>query len=229
MANSTIQPALQWQIDNNDTNGGIISFGSNGEGMHFFNVDTTDYIPNEDLGEVEDGLELTGLELHSSAFGGRSYQLNFEIGSSGELGDFNGDGLFDANDLNELAAAIRAENMDGKYDVTGDGIVDNADHTAWVKTVRNTWVGDSNLDGEFNSTDFVVVFTPALYETGNAAQWETGDWDGDGVFNSSDFVAAFVDGGYEKGPVPVVANQIPEPSGLILVSGTLLLLIRRRR
>ena len=61
-------------------------------------------------------------------------------------------------------------------------------------------MGDSNLDGEFNSSDFVFVFTAGKYETGEAATWGEGDWDGNQLFESTDFVAAFSAGGYEVGP-----------------------------
>ena len=42
-----------------------------------------------------------------------------------------------------------------------------------------TWAGDANLDGEFNSSDMIVVFQAGLYETGAAALWANGDFDVD--------------------------------------------------
>ena len=120
-----------------------------------------------------------------------------------------------------------AESTDSKYDLNHDGSVNADDHLFWIKDIKTTWVGDSNFDGEFSSSDFVTVFVPGKYETGQDAGWEEGDWDGDGKFDSSDFVAAFIDGGYEMGPrwdTPVV----PEPSGLCVISGALLLIMRRR-
>ena len=91
-------------------------------------------------------------------------------------------------------------------------------------------MGDSNLDGEFNSSDFVTVFSAGEYEdelAGNST-WATGDWNGDKDFNSSDFVAAFSDGGYEKGPRAVAA--VPEPSGMIMFLACLAALpVLRRR
>ena len=78
------------------------------------------------------------------------------------------------------------------------------------------------LTGEFNSTDFVVVFGAGQYEDAEAlnSTWATGDWNGDGEFNSSDFVAAFTDGGYERGPRPAA---VPEPHALILVCAAMML------
>ena len=88
--------------------------------------------------------------------------------------------------------------------------------------------GDANLDGEFNSTDFVAVFTVGKYESGNPAQWAEGDWNGDALFNSSDFVTAFSAGGYELGPRAAVAS-VPEPTGFaLLLVGTLAIAKRNR-
>ena len=70
----------------------------------------------------------------------------------------------------------------------------------WIHELKGTWIGDANLDGEFNSGDFVQVFAAGKYETGDFAGWEEGDFTGDWQFNGSDLVDAFVDGGYEIGP-----------------------------
>ena len=99
---------------------------------------------------------------------------------------------------------------------------------AFVHDVLNTWMGDSNLDGEFNSSDFVAVFGAGKFETGQAATWAEGDWNGDGVFGSGDFVKAFSGGGFEIGPRP--ASVVPEPSSLgILLIGLFGLFARIRR
>ncbi|MCA9151098.1 MAG: hypothetical protein KDA92_17425 [Planctomycetales bacterium] len=109
-----------------------------------------------------------------------------------------------------------------------DAITDIDARIAYVHDVAKTWMGDSNLDGEFNSSDLVAVFTVGKYETGEAATWASGDWSGDGVFNSSDFVTAFSDGGYEQGPRAAVA-AVPEPASIILAGCGLLALLRFRR
>lgn len=58
--------------------------------------------------------------------------------------------------------------------------------------------GDANLNGIFNSEDFVIVFQAGEYEDGIAGNsgWAEGDWNCDGDFSSSDMVLAFVNGGY---------------------------------
>ena len=105
---------------------------------------------------------------------------------------------------------------DTKFDLNGDGLVDIADRTKWVEELSNTYYGDANFDGQFNSSDFVVVFGAAKYETGNPAKWAEGDWNGDGLFNSTDFVAAFGGAGYEKGERDGGLMVVPEPSSIAL-------------
>jgi hypothetical protein len=139
-------------------------------------------------------------------------------------------------DIDTLQAAIRAGTNDPNFDLNGDGLVNGADQDEFVRNTLNTWTGDSNLDGEFNSSDFVFVFTQGEYEDNDPSDpstilnstWADGDWNADGEFDSSDFVRAFQEGGYEQGPRAAVAS-VPEPTGaLILATGLLLLPIRRR-
>ena len=106
------------------------------------------------------------------------------------------------------------------FDFTGRGLYKD-DFDFWVKQLRQTWFGDADLDGEFNSSDLVAVFAANEYEDGieNNSGWDEGDWNADQEFDSSDLVAAFQDGGYEKGPRPEM-NAVPEPASLaILMAG----------
>ena len=133
----------------------------------------------------------------------------------GVAGDFNDNGERDPGDLDLLAAAMDAN--DAAFDLNDDGQTNQADRQVWLETLSNTYYGDSNFDGEFNSSDFVAVFGAAKYETGQPANWSEGDWNGDGVFSSSDFVTAFSGGGYEQGARDGGLMTVPEPSGLVLV------------
>ncbi|MCA9217291.1 MAG: PEP-CTERM sorting domain-containing protein [Planctomycetales bacterium] len=105
-----------------------------------------------------------------------------------------------------------------KFDVNGDETVDLQDRSYWVHELKNTWFGDSNLDGVFDSSDFVAVFKAGEYEDGIAmnSTWSTGDWNGDREFDSGDFVFAFKDGGYEQGARPAT-HAVPEPSSAVLI------------
>jgi hypothetical protein len=163
-----------------------------------------------------------------SAVGGMEFEyvglseVRFEGTAGGVTGDFDGDGDLTVADINALSAAVRAGNAGAEFDVNGDGTVSAADRNTWVEEIKRTWFGDANLDGIFDTSDFVQVFQAGEYEDGTAlnSQWQTGDWNGDGEFDSGDFVTAFQGGGFEIGPRPAVA-AVPEPCGWTW-TGTLL-------
>ncbi len=146
-------------------------------------------------------------------------------------GDFNSNGQLDAADIDLLSAQVRAATNPPAYDLNGDALVNDLDRNVWVNDRKRTYLGDANLDGEFNTSDFVSVFQAGQYEdnvVGNSG-WATGDWNGDAEFNTTDFVAAFQAGGYEQGPRPAVA-AVPEPAtSLLVLSGLLGLPWRRKR
>jgi len=134
-------------------------------------------------------------------------------------GDHNGNGNLDAGDLDlQAGVMVNPPNpLPAGYDLNGDQVVDFADRKVWLHDLKTTWVGDSDLNGLFNSADFVLAFQAGKYEVvGANATWVQGDWDGDKFFTSADFVAAFADGGYEAGPRTAV-SAVPEPSSLVLV------------
>lgn len=152
--------------------------------------------------------------------------------SSGALrGDFDGDGILSALDIDRLSDEVNLANGDASFDLDGSGVVDSADRTTWVHDEVKSYVGDANLDGQFDSADMVAVFQSGEYEDGDLKNsgWATGDWNGDKEFNTEDFVLAFQDGGYEQGQRPAVA-AVPEPSavGLLFVAGLLSGIARRR-
>lgn len=146
--------------------------------------------------------------------------------------DFNGDGAVDVADLNLLLTEVGSGENNAAFDVNGDGNVNVNDIVDYVENpaTLNTYIGDANLDGEFNSSDFVVLFSAGEYEDGvaNNSTWSTGDFNGDGEFDSGDFVVAFSGGGYELGPRQAAA--VPEPSGLaLLFFGFFAAILARRR
>ena len=44
------------------------------------------------------------------------------------------------------------------FDLNYDGLVSLEDHRIWVKDIKQTWFGDANLDGAFDSSDLAEVF-----------------------------------------------------------------------
>ena len=134
------------------------------------------------------------------------------------IGDFDGSGALDAGDINLLSQAVRDGTFNSDLDLDSDGVLTIADRGVWVNDLRRTYFGDSNLDGEFNTNDFVTVFVAGEFEDGIAgnSEWETGDWDGNGDFGTADFVSAFQTGAYEAGPRAATLSAVPEPNGLLL-------------
>ncbi len=157
---------------------------------------------------------------------------NFSLSLFSELlGDLSGNGVLDVDDLNALTVAIQSGSTEPQYDVDGSGMVDLADRQHWVTNLKQTWLGDANLDGVFDSGDLVAAFSAGEYEDtiiGNST-WSTGDWNGDAEFDSGDLVEAFGEGGYEAGPRAAV-TAVPEPASVTTaVAGLLALMYRRRR
>jgi hypothetical protein len=144
-------------------------------------------------------------------------------------GDFNSDNVLDVDDIDSLSAEVRDGWHSKWFDLNDDGSVDESDHRFWVHELKNTWIGDADLNREFTSSDMVQVFEAGKYETGEDAGWAEGDWDCSGAFNSSDMVAAFADGGYERGP-QMDAAAVPEPTSvLLLMAGLIAVTVFRRR
>ncbi len=154
------------------------------------------------------------------------------VGGAAAPGDFDADGDLDNADIESLSAAVRGNSTDAKFDVSGDGKVNGDDRTRWVETLKKTWFGDADLNGQFNTADFILVFQKGEYEdtTAGNSDWSDGDWNGDADFNTSDFILAFQGGGYEAGPRAAV-SAVPEPatSSLVMLAGLALLGRRRTR
>ena len=137
------------------------------------------------------------------------------------VGDYNKNGTLDAGDLDLQAAQMVLNPVPPPqgYDLNNDGMVNFGDRLVWLHDLKKTWVGDSDLNGLFNSADFVLAFQAGKYEVQwRSATWVQGDWNGDKFFTSADFVAAFADGGYEAGPRPAAVSAVPEPSTWILLT-----------
>ncbi len=154
--------------------------------------------------------------------------VKYEAG--GVTGDFNGDGILDATDIDLLSAEVRAASNNPAYDLNADSLVNETDRELWVNDLKRTYFGDADLDGEFNSTDLVSVFQAGEYEDGmpSNSAWATGDWNGDTEFDTADFVTAFQAGGFELGPRPAVA-AVPEPAAFALFLAGALAIVGRRR
>ncbi|MCA9211870.1 MAG: PEP-CTERM sorting domain-containing protein [Planctomycetales bacterium] len=180
--------------------------------------------------EMSPAREVRRIGLFASAFNSARATARIDNFSLRSLkpGDLNYDFAFDNRDVEILSREIRSGENDRRYDLNDDRILDVEDAKVWIHDIFGSYFGDSNLDGEFNSSDLVSVFEYAEYEDsvlGNST-WVTGDWNLDGEFGSSDLVLAFQDGGYERGPRD--GTTVPEPATpLIVLLATGVLFARR--
>jgi hypothetical protein len=188
-------------------------FGELDPGTGGSSIVWTDWTQNDTVQSQDDGVTKIGL-FHTANWG----ELIFE--SQGNPCDFNRDGKLDVADVDLLRDAVRSGQNSATFDVTKDGLVNTDDIVSMLESADklNSYVGDADLDGQFNTADFVAVFIAGQYEdtaVGNST-WATGDWNGDGEFATSDLVLAFQRGGYEAGPRPNV-QAVPEPACSLLV------------
>ena len=106
--------------------------------------------------------------------------------------DFDGNGLCDIVDMDLLAMEAASNGSDLQFDLTGDGDVSIADVSEWrslagdqnIGTGRSYLVGDANLDGVVDGTDFGIWNSNKFTATG---KWSKGDFNVDGVSDGSDF------------------------------------------
>lgn len=149
--------------------------------------------------------------------------VGFRIATLVRDGDYNTDDLIDIADIEILRDAVK--HGDHSFDLTGDGFADSADIQFFAEDpdLLNSWIGDSNGDGQFNTSDFTTVFQAGQFEDNDGTPdttmnsvWASGDWNGDGEFNPSDFVFGFQGDGFEKGP-RVALNNVPEPNSVALL------------
>ncbi|MDG2382161.1 MAG: PEP-CTERM sorting domain-containing protein [Pirellulaceae bacterium] len=176
------------------------------------------------------GGRLDDFQIYSRALSDAEILLTMNNTVETLPGDFNLNTVLDAEDMDLLSDAVRAGTNSPDFDLDNDNLVNEEDRRVWIEDLNNSYYGDSDLNGVFDSSDFVKVFTAGEYEdaTPENSGWETGDWNGDRDFTSSDFVTAFQGAGFEAGPRLAVAT-VPEPSSLSLLLFGGLLLIRRRQ
>ncbi len=146
------------------------------------------------------------------AYGNAANAWNAAIptpGTFGRLaGDLTEDGVVDVQDIDRLSIAIQAG--DPAFDLDGDSVTDLKDLRYLVQEVLGTSVGDADLDGSFDSLDFVAVFQLGEFNDaipGNST-WSEGDWNCDGDFNSDDILFVMQWGSYEVPIVPLGGNPL---------------------
>ncbi|MCA9199454.1 MAG: CotH kinase family protein, partial [Planctomycetales bacterium] len=108
-------------------------------------------------------------------------------------GDLNHDGQISVLDIDRLCAAIRSGEDNQAFDFQADNRIDQNDLHVFIRDILKTRPGDVNLDGQFDSTDLVLVFQAGEYDDAlvRNSSYATGDWNCDQEFDSADFVTVF--------------------------------------
>ena len=167
----------------------------------------------------------TAAETAGWVFGLDNVALSL-FGDRGEEGDFNGDGVVNVTDLDDLTAEVLAGTNDPLFDLDSNGTVDVDDRTVWITDIKDTFVGDANLDGQVNAQDLNAL--ALSWQRMSATSWSQGDFNGDRNVDAADLnelALNWLNDSASAAPLPAV----PEPSSIMLLFGVVLLgLIHRR-
>ncbi|QDU70299.1 dockerin type I domain-containing protein [Mucisphaera calidilacus] len=117
-------------------------------------------------------------------------------------GDYNGDGLLDASDIDILISHFG----EPAWDLTGNGLTNRLDLEFWVENILGTAVGDANLD---HAVDLLDLSALASRFNQNGT-WAQGDFNGDGIVNLNDLSTLAARFGY--------TTPVPEPAACLLLT-----------
>jgi len=155
-----------------------------------------------------------------------TYGLRINVTLGGRVGDFDGDGDIDADDIDALAAAVQASSTDLTFDMDGDGDVDADDHAFHVHNLVDTALGEGTGTefGDFNLDGMVSILDLGALGDGygEGTGWAQGDANGDGTVGILDLGFLGDNYGYD-------GSAIPEPATMSLLGLGAIALIRRRK
>jgi hypothetical protein len=168
--------------------------------------------------------------------------FGFPQDDTGIIGDYNNNGQLDAEDIDLLFVEMnRSPNtvppVDAKFDLTGDDLATYDDVIFWVESLKDTFIGDINLDGKVDGLDLNEL---ALNWLNTSTTWGTGDLNGDAITNGLDLnlialnwlngVTAPQGLSFAAAWTQAWDNHVPEPgTSLLLLTLTTTLLRRRGR
>ena len=176
----------------------------------FFQIPTT--------GEYEFWVEQFDDEVSTT----QDYAVAWWAAGTGPViaGDFSGDGIVDATDIDSLFANYSSTDL--TFDLTGDGVVDALDMDELVHNVLLTEYGDANLDLKVDLLDLDLVGT----NFGSTAGWALGNVNDDSVVDLLDLDIIGTNFGFVGG----ASQAVPEPAAMgIVLAGLAMLALRRRR
>ncbi len=154
------------------------------------------------LGTIRDvAVEMTGF-LAPVTWKHRRYDSFGEVRDESTRGDFNGDGDYDIDDIDILFDAVTGvSSYDSVLDLDSDADVDLDDVQLLVTQVFGTALGDINLDGSVDGSDWSIL--ASYYGAAGSWGWSQGDLDGStggsGEVGGSDFGILSTNYGYTNG------------------------------
>ena len=137
-------------------------------------------------------------------------------------GDFNADGMLTGTDIDLLSVEVQAGTNNAAFDLNADAIVDELDRTTWIGDLAGSLLGDADLDGSVQFSDFLALSASFGAEAG----WADGDFDGNGQVQFPDFLAL----SSNFGATPSTA-AVPEPTTFMPLAFAFVLMancLRRR-
>ena len=174
---------------------------SNGDGVTFTQFSRGPGLPEAQFDEIRFGTSLSEVITGVPGGGGGGgpgigdfgifRDWSIEIDSvAAPTGNLNFDSTIDGRDVDLMYANVGLG--DPLFDLTGDGTVDQADVDDLVKNVLNTDYGDTDTDGDVDTSDLtraIINFTSA---GGSGKYWAQGDTDADGDVDTGDLTRAII-------------------------------------
>ncbi len=164
---------------------------------------------------------------YASYTGNESSTIDSQIATWSALipdpGDFNGDDVIDATDIDLLYDEINAGTNAFYFDLNEDRVVDQLDQDLLVQDILGTEYGDADLDGVIGVLDLSLL--ASNYGSTSNTSWAKGDFNGDGLIDVLDL--SLLAANYGAGQV--APQPIPEPGALLLLSFAATASLVRRR
>ena len=150
------------------------------------------------------------------------------------IGDFDFSGGYNAADVDLLNTQIpgTVPPVDPKFDVapfgSPDDIIDTNDRDTWIRTLVGSNYGDTDLDGDIDTSDLTISIINFTSAGGTGKFWSDGDTDGDMDVDTLDLTTSII-----NFTGAAAATAIPEPGSLMLLTlgilGTFVANLRVRR
>lgn len=164
-------------------------------------------------------------EVYADFVGNGGELITAVLVVTSSIGDYNGSGAFDGEDISLLVDQFGPATMDSKFDLSGDGMVDMTDVDYWLSELRGTSVGL----GDFDLDDDVDVADLAIWAAGFGltSDYGQGDLDFDGDSDGTDFLA-WQTLRTSAATSSAGLGTIPEPTALLLMGCAISILFARR-